>query len=212
MTRQGKVRKDAGSEAEAIISDVALAAAIKAYACTMRKAAKKARQITLPQPQILPFTTFELTKDKVKNLAKKIQTGNRAEDQDSEFLYLFRLSASNKVQIRIAMESFEAARSYQGSPEYPGKKNLCRLNASGSNKTLIYVGRSYSPRERFKQHLLSSEGGTYAIHFQQWADKLKLQVDYVLYQLRGVDDEAVQVVEDGLWDYFTPMLGRRGDK
>ena len=195
-----------------MLSDETLAQSICAYAHTVELAIKAAKKLKLPVPTTISFSTRSLTEERINELANGVVTGQCKIDSGSEFLYLFSLGPKNKTSVSTAMSAFDRARVRQSSKDYTGKKNLCRSNHRTPDSTVLYVGRSYSPRERFKQHLRSTVGGTYAIHFLEWASNLNLQVDYRLYQLRDVEDKVAQVIEDGLWDHLKPLLGRRGEK
>ena len=186
--------------------------AVEAYQQTMTSAMKAARDAVLPDPVVLQFCTQNLVKNDIKSLSQLIPTGGRKEDKGSEFIYVFSVGDSCDVQFEQIENAFDAGRELQAQDDYPGDRNLCQLNALSQNTNAIYVGRSYSPRERFKQHLLESPGETYAIHFQTWASELHLHVNMHIYQFRELGDLAAQVIEDGLWDHLQPLLGKRGAK
>lgn len=189
-----------------------LTVAIDAYERSFQEAISRAKCVTLPVPACLSFSTKELTESSILELAKTVPTGKRAEDRAAEFLYLFRISKDNRVRVSDALNAFSKAKSEQEEDGYPGKKNLCKINPHSDGCRVLYVGRSYGPRERLKDHLRASLLGTYAIHFQSWAAEIDLKVDFFLYRFSGIGDRVVQVIEDGLWDHLKPMLGRRGEK
>lgn len=195
-----------------MLSQSDLIASIDAYEHAAHESIRKARTVVLPSPVIQSFSTLGLSKSRIDDIARSVVTGNRKEDHESEFIYLFRLSTSNLVPAGEVLTAFNAARATQESDGYQGKKNLCRPNAGAVITKTLYVGRSYSPRERLKQHLRPSTSGTYAIHFVTWAAKIDLKVDFCLYKFSGVGDRAIQVLEDGIWDHLRPLLGRRGEK
>jgi hypothetical protein len=183
---------------------------VQAYRETVAQAAAVAEGAILPEPVLIKFCTRAIAQDYVKDKSQKIPTGNRREDQDSEFIYVFSISEQSDAGSSDIAAAFEEGRQLQAQEGYRGKKNLCQLNGAMAEHRTIYVGRSYSPRERFKQHLLESAGGTYAIHFQSWSRELHLHVDFFCYQFHGLGNLAAQVLEDGLWDHLRPILGKRG--
>jgi len=191
-------------------SDLSLA--IEDFARTADEAIVKAKGVTLPSPLVRKFSTSKLSKREVEELAGLIPTGHKKEDEDAAYIYVFRVAPSSPLSPHIILETFNAGRAVQQAAGHEGKKNLCRPNLGSDAGRVLYVGRSYAPRQRFRQHLLSSASGTYAIHFAAWAQAINLSVEFHLYRFAGLDDPVVQVLEDGLWDHLMPMLGRRGDK
>ncbi|MFA7667933.1 MAG: hypothetical protein WCX93_01155 [Burkholderiaceae bacterium] len=184
--------------------------AVKAYRETVARAKAVADGAILPEPVFIRFCTRAIAQDYVKEKSQKIPTGKRREDEGSEFIYVFSIAEQSDAGSQELAAAFETGRQLQAQDDYPGKKNLCQLNGATAERRAIYVGRSHSPRERFKQHLLESAGGTYGIHFQSWSCELHLHVEFFCYQFRGLGDLAAQVLEDGLWDHLKPILGKRG--
>lgn len=190
-----------------------LDASISSYELFMANAIVAARQLQLPQPITLSFTTGKLSAAAVERLAGQVATGKRAEDASAEYLYVFRLSDGNREPIDKIMDVFRTARASQAAEGYHGKKNLCRGNEGHApSSSALYVGRSAAPRKRLREHLLASTQGTYAMHLTEWATRLDLHVDFYLYRFESVSWRALQVLEDGLWDYLRPLLGRRGER
>ena len=178
----------------------------------IQAAVRIARGSVLPVAISLSFTTSYLTTSLIEELAGQLPTGGKKEDEDAEFIYVFSLAENNPVEMSEVLCAFDCAREWQLSEHYGGKKNLCKSNPEHPPSRVLYVGRSYKPRERLKQHLSSSLTGTYAIHFATWASELDARVNFHIYRYSGLGNRAVQIIEDGLWDYFLPMLGRRGEK
>ncbi len=195
-----------------MLNNTDLAASISAYEASVMVSVQKAKQVELPTPTSFCFSTRELDEDKIKELAELVTTGNKKSEIGSEFIYLFRLCPEGSVSSEDVMRAFLVERNFQKTNEYTGKKNLCRDNGISPDCGALYVGRSYSPRERFKQHLRTSKSGTYAIHFCAWALQLDARVEFFLYQFSGEGDRTIQLIEDGLWDHLKPMLGRRGER
>jgi hypothetical protein len=189
-----------------------LSASVDAYERAAHESIAKAKIVLLPSPMTLSFSTKELSEERIGQLSFSVPTGGKKEDQDAEFIYVFRLSSSNTISSAKILSAFNSARAFQESDAYKGKKNLCRPHPLSPESRALYVGRSYGPRERFKGHLRSSTSGTYAIHFAAWACSIDLPIDFDLYRFSGVGDRVIQVLEDGFWDHLKPMLGRRGEK
>ncbi len=195
-----------------MLTQSTLAESINLYECNSKISLRKARKAILPEPISLSFSTSQVTEERIKELAAILPTGGRKEDNASEFLYVFRLSKKSQVKIEELLAAFKASRELQCLAEYDGKKNLCRPNAIFESSQALYVGRSYKPRERFKQHLRDSTSGTYAIHFATWAAELDATVDFHLYRFSELGDRVIQLIEDGLWDKLQPLLGKRGER
>lgn len=186
--------------------------AVDSFAQTAVQAIAEARSVVLPPPLIQRFSTSKLSKEDVEELARQIPTGLGKVDKDAGYIYFFLVAPSSQISHDSILEAFNAGRAAQEATTYEGKKNLCRPNPPSEASRALYVGRSYAPRQRFRQHLLSSPSGTYAIHFAAWANELDLQVEFHLFRFAGLSDPVVQVLEDGLWDYLRPLLGRRGNR
>lgn len=189
-----------------------LSLAIEEFARAANEAIANAREVVLPPSLQLPFSTSNLSEEVVDELARQIPTGGRAEDEDAAYIYVFRTAPSSPLSHEMILAAFDAGRAVQEAVGYEGKRNLCKPNLRSEASQALYVGRSYRPRQRFRQHLLSSASGTYAIHFAAWAHAIDLHVEFHLYRFAGIGDPVVQVLEDGLWDHLRPMLGRRGEK
>lgn len=189
-----------------------LTASVDAYERDTLTSIQKAKLVMLPPPTHLCFSTLGLTEARITELAGGVTTGKKQSEIGSEFLYIFRLCAANSLTAEEVLKAFNLARTAQESIDYKGNKNLCRAHPLAGDSSAIYVGRSYSPRERLKQHLGSSSSGTYAIHFATWASLIDVKVEFYLYQFSGVGNRVIQVLEDGLWDRLRPMMGRRGEK
>jgi hypothetical protein len=166
----------------------------------------------LIDPTSLSLLTLQLTTAEIENLVATLPTGHKKEDKEAEYIYVLALTEANRVPLGDLLAAFEYAREFQDSDEYDGKKNLCKANSPSEHSRALYVGRSYKPLDRLKQHLSESNSGTFAIHFAIWASELDIHVDFHLYRFSGLGNRVVQVLEDGLWDNLKPLLGTRGEK
>lgn len=62
-------------------------------------ALRSAREAVLPELISLSFNTSQLTEKSIKELAGKLPTGQRKEDELTEFLYVFFLAEQSQVKI-----------------------------------------------------------------------------------------------------------------
>jgi len=189
-----------------------LVASIGAYEKEIQEALRIAKTINIPRPITQSFRLSNLTTAEIERLVATLPSGHRKEDKDAEYIYVFSLVDPRITLLEEMLSAFDEARAFQDTDEYFGKKNLCKPNTISEATRAIYVGRSYKPRDRLKQHLSESSSGTYAIHFSAWASELEIDVEFSLYRFSGLGNRVIQVLEDGLWDNLQPLLGKRGEK
>jgi hypothetical protein len=103
------------------------------------------------------------------------------------------------------------------------KFSLCRINADSpewknvkKNKAVcLYVGSSDGLQHRLKDHLCSCNPNTYAMHLEAWFEPdLPITINtWGLYEFLDEDPSGyLQNIEDFLWNYYKPLLGKQGKK
>ncbi|GEO02200.1 hypothetical protein NSE01_40320 [Novosphingobium sediminis] len=75
----------------------------------------------------------------------------------------------------------------------------------------IYVGSSKSVVSRFSQHLgLTGGSGTSAMRLKQWAAQHPFEIrTMVWFFAPDLDPQTLLLLEQALWDYKRPLLGKR---
>ena len=182
--------------------------AIKIYQSRLTEALNKLQDYDPALITALEFNTGKLAQQYVGELAESIPTGGKKEDRDSQYLYIFQFPADNQISVQQVQGAFALGRDQQKGQV----RNLCQLNQDHHETTVLYVGLSRTPRQRFRQHLLKSATGTYAMHLEYWARPLNMEVKFLCYRLSDLDKASAQLLEDALWDYLQPLLGRRGSR
>lgn len=85
----------------------------------------------------------------------------------------------------------------------------------------LYVGSSKELKSRLREHCDYNPKGPYAMHIGSWKNWLPLkelkdgQIKIFILKLENQNEyfpEQIQFYEDVLWDYYKPLLGRRGSK
>lgn len=189
--------------------------AIDAYEKTTTMAIAAARKLVLPQPTQIRFGTCCLDEQAAAAVMKQVPSPTKKE-RDAKvrgFLYVFAQDDTCRVSRTELEHAMSSARLEQAEDGYPGKKNLCAVNADApAEGRVLYVGRSWDPQVRLKGHLRTSRSSTYALHLETWARELDLQVRLLVYEFREIADVTLQVIEDGLWDRMRPLFGKRGDR
>lgn len=189
--------------------------ATRSYEATVHAAVAQAKQFTLKKHFSLKFNSQEINAGWIKKKVKDIRTGYGAEGEDKCSIYVFKLiRGSAEYDVFQALGS---AKLHRKSNEPDKKNNLCAVNIAHAGSAILYVGRSFKPRSRIKQHFEESSGGTYAMHLEQWATALKMDIELAIYDVHEYEntpdmERAINVLETGMWDYLRPLLGRRGDK
>lgn len=187
--------------------------AIDSYKRTLNEAIAAAQTMTLQPIFEFRFNTSMISKEWIATKLKALRTGHAKADKRKCAIYTFALVetvASDAIFRRVSRVKEERNAGEK-------KKNLCTINSEFSGSTTLYVGRSFTPRSRTRGRLNSSEGGTYAMHLEQWAKPLGLEVELQVYDVPQYRDtvgleRATNVLETGLWDHLKLLLGRRGDK
>lgn len=95
---------------------------------------------------------------------------------------------------------------------YPTSKDAGRKLAkpNGGGGETLYVGSCRKLFDRFGQHLGFGAAGTYALHLKHWARGTGLRIRVLCARFPAEAHQAVQELENTLWDERKPLFGRRG--
>lgn len=189
--------------------------AVDAFKSTIESAAQCARSLSLVEYSCLSFNTKKLSKEWTKAFLnkekKRLKDANISVPECAIYTVVLRKPMPSS-KIWAALKKCKENRKL-------GKMNpnLCAINLCNDGSNVMYVGRSFSPWRRIHQHLNESESATYALHMQQWAIALELDIEVRIYEVPSYKntpemERAMNVLEMGLWDHYRPILGRRGDK
>ena len=96
--------------------------------------------------------------------------------------------------------------------------NTCR-EKNGNNwntcdEKYLYVGScKKNIKNRLMQHFGFRTKSTYALHLNEWWNFTKFgEIKIITYEVLSSKNDALQVCEDILWDYYKPILGKQGKK
>ena len=152
--------------------------------------------------------------DNVKKIIEKFYPKRKKGENQDKYKMLSKYKDEYKMLSRYNEENFKDN----------GKVNL--LNC-------LYVGSSEKLKSRLRQHCDDNPKGPYAMHigsWKNWSHLKELKELEVLKELKELKDgqieifilklenkkeyfpEQIQFYEDVLWDYYKPLLGRRGSK
>ena len=195
--------------------DLLVAEAIESYSETIQSAVSLARTLRLVGYSILKFNTRDINKARVDEvISEEKERLKEAKIMVPKCaIYTFTLKQEcNSAVIWDAVE--KKKKEMKISKKTP---NLCAINRFHSSSLVLYLGRSFSPWGRIGQHMKQMTSGMYAMHLEQWAVDLELDVQMSLYGVPEYQEtpeyeRAINVLETGLWDHYKPLLGRRGDK
>ena len=111
-------------------------------------------------------------------------------------------------------------------PKSKKEENLSKYNEENfENKVkepplnCLYVGSSKELKSRLREHCDDKPKGPYAMHIGSWKNWLPLKElkagQIKILKLENQNEyfpDQIQFYEDVLWDYYKPLLGRRGPK
>ena len=80
--------------------------------------------------------------------------------------------------------------------------------------TALYVGSSKKFPSRFSEHLGRTSGDkTYSMRLRLWAAEVPVDVHLSVWLFNSnIEPGVIELLEQGLWDSKSPMLGKRSGK
>jgi hypothetical protein len=177
---------------------------------TLVSVAAKIAGIFFPDPIYFEFQLEKLSDHYIEEVVKKVPAGYAKEYEETDFLYIFKLLEADDNKKNSIAGNFTKYRNIQSTDGFEGKKDCCRYNEKLSD--YLYIGRSQKLRSRLKQHLGAANEGIFAMHMLRWSAGLECRIEVSYYEFKSHDNLIIQALEDGLWQSFFPMFGRKGEK
>jgi len=124
-------------------------------------------------------------------------------------IYLIKVENKNNYS-NIVEEFFK----FKNKKEF----NTCREkngnNWVNCNEKYLYVGScKENIKSRLMQHFGFKSKSTYALHLNEWWDFERFGgIEIIINEVLYLNNDALQVCEDILWDYYKPILGKQGKK
>jgi len=192
------------------LSKEILNSSIKNSSNELLQLSKDIKNIVFPEPTIVEFETVKLNDKYIVEILNDIPAGYAKALKDTDFIYVFSLKNASAELQKDIFQGLCASRDIQDSKDFEGKKDFCRANHSQSE--CLYVGRSQKLKSRLKQHLDAGGEGIFAMHMLRWIAGISIKAEIHCYQFDGKSNLIIQALEDGLWDQFKPMFGRKGER
>lgn len=192
------------------IEKIIISIAIKNAQANLKSVADKIAGINFPDPLYIEFQLGRLSDAYIEKVVKEVPAGYSKEYEDTDFLYIFKLIDADDDKKKAIDDNFTKYRDIQNTEGFEGKKDCCRYNDKLSD--YLYIGRSQKLRSRLKQHLGAAYEGIFAMHMLRWTAGLECRIEVSFYEFKSQDNLIVQALEDGLWQSFCPMFGRKGEK
>ena len=135
-----------------------------------------------------------------EQLAALLQSVGSFSPRDAKAIYF--LLVQGPVDLSRCQQAFREGK--EASDRY-FSRDMDRLSPC------LYVGASANLERRLKEHLGVGAQKTYALQLSHWAADLGLNLSMgcAVYS-RGAQPDAMQTLEDALWNEMQPMFGRRG--
>lgn len=87
---------------------------------------------------------------------------------------------------------------------------LASLNMASDFNGILYVGVSNSLQKRINQHLGFCSEKVYALHLKKWFHFKDNNIEIEIYPVPTNYAELSIIIENGLWDYYKPLFGKKG--
>lgn len=177
---------------------------------SLENVAKKIAHIDFPDPISFEFQLAKLSDSYIEEVVKTVPAGYTKKYEETDFLYIFKLIDADEAKKKSIVDNFKKSRDIQNTKGFEGKKDCCRYNEQLSD--YLYIGRSQKLRSRLKQHLGAANKGIFAMHMLRWSAGLECTIEVSFYEFKSQDNLIVQALENALWQSFSPMFGRKGEK
>jgi len=184
--------------------------AVGSSAATLLELSNKVKEVVFPEPIELTIETNKLNDTYISGVLNDIPAGYSDEYKETDFIYFFEIQSANLELMKKIFDRLYGLRKTQNSVGFEGKKDICRPIHSES--ACLYVGRSQKLRSRLKQHLDAGSEGVYAMHMLRWCLGIEATIRIQCYRFDQQPNLIVQALEDGLWESFRPMFGRKGER
>ena len=123
----------------------------------------------------------------------------------SNHLYLYYFQMVNNPDLSEVEHAFLDAKARD--------KGMGRYSRFNRQSEFLYVGCSSNILKRFREHLGYGHRKTYSMQLAHWARDLDLELEFICAEYPvDTSPDAIQAIEDTLWDILLPMLGRRGKR
>jgi len=164
----------------------------------LKKTIKELSSLRMPKCKSVKFAVSDLMES--DNILEKIK------NKPEKVLYWFELEVNeNSRQILHGLIN-----------DYWEKNkkdvHLSNINKHKSNNVL-YVGSSRKNfKRRMKEHLGTDNQRTYAMHLKDWLFELpdvNISIKYYVFGNK-ISGEILQIIEDAYWEFYKPILGKKG--
>ena len=129
--------------------------------------------------------------------------------KQTNIIYAIRIRDSS-LSIDAISKRFGRWKEKNSKAIHASMNNTQNINKNKSGT--LYVGSSRSGfRDRMRKHIGTTNTRTYAMHLKEWLKSTPghIEVEYFTFEDK-VSHLQLQVIEDSLWDYYSPIFGKKG--
>jgi len=126
----------------------------------------------------------------------------------TEGFYVYMIFAKDSFHVKDILDGLDNCKKNCKKCEKPKPaiKHFSRVNSIDCKDSCIYVGSSKSLKSRIMQHFDEKcYGRTYALHIRCYFNG-----DLVVKYTKIEDKQLMEDVEEALWNYYKPALGKSG--
>lgn len=87
---------------------------------------------------------------------------------------------------------------------------LSSLNNTTDFNGILYVGISNSLKYRINLHLGFASERVYSLHLKKWFNFKNKKLIIEIYPINSEDSDLGLIIENGLWDFYKPLFGKKG--
>jgi hypothetical protein len=154
----------------------------------------------------IELSTADFLDDYPENkLSKLVDWSN--EITDCKFIYIF--SKNGGLNEQKLFKLYKEAKKKE--KDLNGKRAFARANRESP---ILYVGSSNSLESRIRQHLGHKDSTVFSMQLKHWLERDS--IDLLKIKVWKFDaktpQDAIQAIEDYLWEELQPMLGKQGGK